>query len=215
MRRVFCLISAISLSLIFVGGMYAQDDTLINKNVTIKGRFKAGIWEAVQELSSKGIPIGFEARENLNIDTDPRIVLKSGKLEDVLDSIVKQAEFYTWEETDGVINIYPYIDRDEKIASLLDTRIGPMKVSPGDYRQTIVERVGSLFSNGERDYKIWFLSSVGKENMLGMPDKFMREINLPATDLRTVLNKLTKTQAYAPLWTVKWSQDRKDIIVGF
>lgn len=187
------------------------DDDLLKRNIKIEGRFKAGTWEAVNLLANKGIPIGFEATENMNIDTAPRVILKSGTLEDILDSISEQDAFYTWEEVDGVINVFPVMDRDKRITSFLAKQIGPITIFQGDDQVSAVEKISKSYDGG-KETDVMFHSFIGRGNRLGLPDKFDRQIDLPAGDIRSTLNKLLKFQPYLPLWTVMRSKDRMTLV---
>lgn len=216
MKILACLITAVFLSLMLAAGSPAQsvDDALLSRYIEVKGRFKAGSWEAAHFLADQGIPVGYEAAENSNIDSDPRVVLKSGTLEEILDSISRQDEFCTWEIVDGVVNFFPVMDRSKKISGLLDTKIDSITVLPGDNRASAVAKVKALYDGGNGN-GVYFHSYVEKENYLGMPDKFKDRVDIPASDLRTVLNKLAKAQPWTPLWTVRLSEDRKTVLVAF
>jgi hypothetical protein len=45
------------------------------------------------------------------------------KLEDVMNSIVKQLQYYDWEISDDVVNIFPKSGRDARLKKLLDTKV--------------------------------------------------------------------------------------------
>ena len=191
-----------------------QNRSPLKKFVTIDPLFNANIWSAVHVLADQGIPIGFEGSEHWNVDMGPRLWLKSGQLVDVLNSISEQDPSYSWKEADGVINIFPTIWRDAKIASFLQTRIGPLTVAKGDDRASTVERIGKLF-NGGIEKEIQFVSMIGAGNDLGLADKYEEQLDIPACDTRTALNKLTKPQKYRPVWTVIRSEKDNVIIVVF
>lgn len=201
-------------SLIIVVGAHAQlrPESITKRNVEINRQ--TTIWVAVQHLADNGIPIGFEAREHWNPDTDPKVILRTGTVKEILDSAVKQDGFYNWEEVDGVINVYPVKDRCERCALFLARRLGPLTVSTDDDRASVVERVSNLFDGG-RGNEMEFHSVIGRGNHLGLPDKLSEQVNIPASDLKTILNKVTRGQPYSPIWTVTPSQDRKIVIVMF
>lgn len=217
MKRFYCFCLMIFLSWISVAKCIAHplDDSLIKKNVIIEGRFKAGIWEAVHLLANKGIPIGFEGREHLSIDTEDSIILRSGTVEEILDSIVNQDIFYTWEEREGVINIYPVMDRDKEIESLLNTNCGPIKILSIDDRASTVGKIGDLFTSISSRKDIKFFPVIGKENSLGLPNKIKEDLNIPKSSLKSVLNLITRNQTFVPLWTIKPSPDGKEFDVVF
>lgn len=184
-------------------GLLAQASTpsILNRRITIDQRFKAGTWEAVYYLADQGVPIGFEAKAHMNVDTDPRVVLKSGTLEDVLDSIVRQDVFYTWTERDGVINVFPIMDRNPKSLAFLQTRIGEVSIRKGDKKASVVELISRMYKGNQSSDAI-FLSVIGSRNELGLPDTYSDEIRLPRLEMRSVLNELVKKQAYRPIWTL-------------
>ncbi|HEV7643520.1 MAG TPA: hypothetical protein VGO50_06190 [Pyrinomonadaceae bacterium] len=207
-------LNSILLAVSIIGCLHAQTqkESILERKVKID--IRATTWVAVHDLAYNGIPIGFEARKHWNVDTDPQVILHSGTVKEILDSIVKQDTFYTWEEVDGVINIHPVRDRYEKSASFLATRIGPITVSPAEDSASAVERISNLFDGG-KERGIQFHSLVGRGNTVGVPEKFKGRLDIPASDVRTTLNKLTKVQPYAPLWTVTPSQDGDTILVVF
>jgi hypothetical protein len=54
------------------------------------------------------------------------------RLDDVMDSIVKQMQNYDWDVSDGVINIFPIRGRDERLKSFLDVKVERFAVGAGD-----------------------------------------------------------------------------------
>jgi hypothetical protein len=56
---------------------------------------------------------------------------KDARLEDVLDSIVRQMENYNWEINNDVVNIFPVRGRDQRLKKLLDTRVRNFAVGKG------------------------------------------------------------------------------------
>ncbi|MGE3466601.1 MAG: hypothetical protein AB7J13_06675 [Pyrinomonadaceae bacterium] len=210
------ILKSIFLILMLVAGLYAQvkEESILNRHVTVDPLFHANIWSAAQDLADQGIPIGFEAREHWNVDMGPRLFLNSGPLRDVLNSISKQDPTYTWQEVDGVINVFPTIDRNKQIVAFLGTRTGPITVNKGDDRASVVERVSKLYHSGQGK-EARFFSVIGAGNHLGVPDKFEEQFTIPISDMRTILNRLTKVQAYHPLWTVKKYSNSEELTVVF
>lgn len=211
MKMVFSLINII-LFLALAGGVNAQTQSPSILQQHVKINIRASIWEAVHKLADNGIPMGFEAREHWDVDNDPQVTLSSGTVEEILDSIVKQDASYKWEEVDGVIKIYPVMDRFEKSASFLAVRVGPFTVNAGEDRASMVEKLSNLFVAGKAN-GVEFHSRIGRGSSHGLPDKFKEQFSIDASDVRTTLNKLAKPQAYAPIWTVTPSKDRKTITV--
>lgn len=54
---------------------------------------------------------------------------KDARLQDVLDEIVKQMQYYDWTITDDVVNIFPIKGRDPKCEKLLNIRVREFRVS--------------------------------------------------------------------------------------
>ena len=159
MKSAVCLIlKSMFLLLMLVVGLHSQaeEESILSRKVRVDPLFNANIWSAVHHLANQGIPIGFEAREHWNVDMGPRLLLKSGPLKDVLDSISKQDPSYTWQVVDGVINVFPTTDRNKKIEAFLEARIGPITVNKGDSRAAVVERVGKLYNAGKERQRVFF-----------------------------------------------------------
>ena len=216
MKRVMLLGGKVILfTLIFTIGLQAQkDDELLKRTVEIDPSFNANIWSAVHVLADQGIPIGFEAAEHWNVDMGPKLCLKSGSLSEVLKSISQQDPGYVWQENDGVINFFPSADRNVKSLAALETRIGPTTVNKGDSRAYVVEQLSRLFDEAGGK-KLQFHSAVGAGNNLGIPDKFDKQIDIPKSDTRTVLNRLIKAQAFSPIWSVMQYAKRDELILVF
>ncbi len=217
-RAVHLALKVTLLSLLSIAVLHAQprEESILKRNIKID--IRASTWTAVHHLADKGIPIGIETREGWNVDTDPRVKLSSGRLEEILASIVKQDPSYKWELVDGVINFYPVAGRFEKSASFLATRLGAITIYPFDDRATIVERFSNLFANATADgtkAEIQFHSVIGRGNHLDLPDKCSKQIDITASDVRTALNKMVQCQPFSPMWTVTPSKDRKGIVVVF
>lgn len=213
---VHILLRILFLSLMVAGGLQAQVREKAVLNRTIEIDIRATTWAAVHHLADKGIPIGIETREDWNVDTDPRVELRSGTVEEILASIVKQDPSYKWELVDGVINLTPVAGRFEKSAAFLATRLGAITIYPFDDRATTVERFRNLFSNSSADgtkAEIEFHSVIGRGNHLGLPDKCSKQIDIPASDVRTALNKTVRCQRFSPIWTITPAKDRQGIVV--
>lgn len=67
------------------------------------------------------------------ISTEHLITLdfKEGRLDEVMDAIVKQMGNYDWEINDEVVNIYPFQGRDERLKKLLDLKVRGFVVGEG------------------------------------------------------------------------------------
>ena len=210
------VVSATILGLFLAIGAQAQrqEKLLLDRDVHIDSRFHANIWSAVHVLADQGIPIGFEARQHWNVDAGPRLRLKSGALSAVLQAICQQDSSYAWQEVDGVINLFPVSDRNNKTILFLNTRIGPITIKKGDDRASTVDRLRMLFE-GAGGGDAQFFSQIGLGNHLGLDDKFWNELSIPISDMRTVLNRLIKEQRYRPIWSVMQYTNREDITFVF
>jgi hypothetical protein len=80
----------------------------------------ATLMYALSTLSvSHRVPNGIQyAAEDRN---EPKLELKGGTLQEILDSIVIQEPLYRWQLVDGVINFVPAGERDPFIETLLNT----------------------------------------------------------------------------------------------
>lgn len=208
--------SATMLGLFLAAAAQAQtpEKLLLNREVQIDPQFHANIWSAVHVLADQGIPIGFEARSNWNVDVGPRLKLKSGTLSSVLQAICQQDSSYAWQEVDGVINFFPVADRNKKTISFFNTRIGPITIRKGDDRASTVEKIRMLFE-GAGVGEARFVSQIGFGNPLGLDDNFENEVSIPISDMKTVLNMFIKEQGYRPIWSVIQYPDREEITVVF
>ena len=63
------------------------------------------------------------------------------RLENVLNSIVRQMVNYQWEISDGVVDIFPSRGRDERLVELLNTKVADFWVGEGDVIGTIKARL--------------------------------------------------------------------------
>lgn len=69
------------------------------------------------------IPIGVELRNDSRKKLQQNINIKSGSLNEVLDSLISQNPDYKWEMYDNVVNISPANSRDKFLEDLLETQI--------------------------------------------------------------------------------------------
>lgn len=132
---------------------------------------------------------------------------ENGRLEDVLNKLVKQMENYKWEINDGVVNIYPIKGRDKRFEKLLDLRIKKFTFENGDPVWKITTNIMALpeFSafmvtnnlrfNGGRSGPEGALREMYDRKI----DEGMVFSNLKFRDL---LNKITKIKRGA--WILKW-----------
>jgi hypothetical protein len=215
-RLTFVIIKIVLLCLLPSAAVHGQktDTSILNRSVEIDSRFHANIWSAIHDLASQGIPIGFEAAEGWTVDMGPRLLLKSGPLFEVLNSIGRQDTSYSWKEIDGVINFFPSRNRNKRSASFLEMRIGAMIVKKGADRASVVEGIRKLAdSSGETDFN--FASAIGAGNQLGLPDKVGEELIISDSSMRTVLNRLIKVQSYRPIWSVVQYSNQDNLTLVF
>jgi hypothetical protein len=202
--------------LIFSIDLQAQIRTksVLDRHVVIDSSFNANIWSAVHILADQGVPIGFEAAENWNVDMGPRLSLKSGRLVDVLNSISGQDKSYSWQEADGVIDFTPSSDRNKEAILFLDMSVDPLLFGKGDNRAFVVQTLQNLSEKGKvKDFR--FLSALGSDNDLGLPDGLDAQLYIPASSMKTVLNKLIKVQVYSPIWSIVRYSNEKELTLFF
>jgi len=98
------------------------------------------------------VPIGFEPESKIEAqntqestqaqfdDNASLILVNDGSLREVLDELVKFKPQYNWEVLNGVINIYPKLNRDIALQAILETRIDTFSF----------ENINSIMSLGSR-----------------------------------------------------------------
>lgn len=98
-----------------------SDEALLNQKIDLH-LSKVTMMHALSELSvTHRVPNGIEySAADRN---EAKLVLESGSLREILDSIVKQEPLYRWELVNGVINFVPAGERDPFIETLLKTAV--------------------------------------------------------------------------------------------
>lgn len=104
--------------------------------------------QALAEVAYKyNVPISLEAATDEDFLKSRQVTVQvtSGKIADVLDSIVKQKPAYTWEVSETSIRVFPRSDfRDPLLQTLLELRIGrfvlPKRSAKLTFRQTLSGR---------------------------------------------------------------------------
>lgn len=129
------------------------------------------------------------------------------RLEDVLNSIIKQIENYKWEINDGVVNIYPVKGRDDKFEKLLGLKIKRFSFEKGKPIWEITKNIKALpeFSSFTTANNLHYSGGrSGPESAL--QEQYGRTIDegMDFSDLtfRDLLNKITKIKKGS--WILKW-----------
>jgi hypothetical protein len=173
------------------------------ENVDIEAQ---GIESFFSDLSLEyGIPIGLEIASNDNHFEEFDIELKKGTLADFLNKFVKAYNLYTWDITDGVINIFPKDGyRDLAIGELLKTKVANYKVKENtncwkavDLLLATPEIRSELEASGIAQSGLNFSGSYIPH--LG------REFTLDVSNMtvKSILNKMAKDSSLARIWVVK------------
>ena len=142
--------------------------------------------------------------------------IKSGTLEEILNSIIAQEPQYKWELRDGVINVFPIKARDSFLKAFLETKIidfYPEKgISKFKVRDAIIDlpNVKTLLKKEnveilKRDYL--------ESNYLYPDDEI--EISISNSDVRGILNKIIGDSVHK-FWLVERIGDKKEsLLVSF
>lgn len=133
--------------------------------------------------------------------------IDEGKLEDVLNQVVKQMKNYKWEINDGVVNIFPIKDRDERFKELLEQNIKEFNLEKG---QTVEDITTKLLSSQKvleflKTNNLVF-TGIRNGNESVIKAQYGRaineEINFSNLTLKELLNKITKIKKGG--WILKW-----------
>ncbi len=148
------------------------------------------------------------AKPSFKADLHPITVnVQNERLEVVLNQVVKQMENYKWEINDGVVNIFPIRDRDERFERLLGLKIERFTFEKGKTIEDITTNIQSLHE---------FLRFMGKNRLIFIgvrtgADFVLKaqygrtlEVGMDFSNLtfRDLLNKITKIKRGG--WILKW-----------
>src|SRR5690606_26690050 len=109
--------------LIFNFCVDAQEGVIVHKTIPKLSIDSISLREALFELSRNyNVPIGLEM--SLGEESKKQILnLQNSTLEDALNSLIATNSNYQWRLNDGVINVYPKINRDIITQELLELNI--------------------------------------------------------------------------------------------
>lgn len=203
--------------LFFFHNLFGQvnDKTLLDRKINLNLK-KVSLFQACATLANlEGIPLGLEGATDFKIEGKENLVIKSGTLKEILDSIVKQEPNYIWEVRDGVINFYPVFSRDKNIQTLLETKIKRFKLRKEEGRFGISEKINKL----DEINKV--LSSKQIKLNIGVRSKrngmdATTDIDMSNTDLRGILNKIIKNNNTSKFWSInRFEDDGEGIFLAF
>jgi hypothetical protein len=135
------------------------------------------------------------------------IDIENGRLEEVLNQIVKQMQNYKWEINDGVVNILPIKGRDERFKDLLEIKVNSFIFEKGKTVEDITTNIRLLpeFRNFMQENKLVFTGVRNGADFV-LKAQYGRTIsegmdfsNLTFCEL---LNKITKIKKGG--WILKW-----------
>lgn len=154
--------------------------------------------------------IGLQSYIVFKADNYPITVnFDNAKLEDVLNEIVRQMNFYKWEINNDVVNIFPTQGRHEKFAELLDTKISQFTFEKGKTVRDITANIKELpeFIKYTENNNLFF-RGVRSGPILLIDPQYGRtidgEMNFSNLTLRELLNKVTKIKKGG--WQLQWLQ---------
>lgn len=129
------------------------------------------------------------------------------RLEDILNVIVKQAEYYKWEVNDGVVNIYPKNGRADRFEQLLNLRIRRFVFEGGSPIWKITTNIKALpeFSAfvGENNLRFTGVRSGPQSALQKMYGRRIEEpMSFSDLTFRELLNRVTKIKRGG--WILKW-----------
>ena len=129
------------------------------------------------------------------------------KLRKVFDQIVSQMDNYKWKINNGIVNIYPVKERDERFRRLLELHIDRFVLKKGKTVEDITTSIASLpeFHRFMTENKLSFSGvkpGFGYEVKARYGRTIDQEINFSNGTFRDLLNEITKVKKGG--WIVKW-----------
>lgn len=152
-----------------------------------------------------GVPVGLEISPNDTEFHSYSIDFKGGALPELIAEIITQNRLYTWQITEGVVQVYP-IDRnpDNQLKELLETNISKFKIKEGTSSWSLVSALISvpeiqkvLTTNKlvyrPRSFSGGYIPQLGRNFTCDFSNQ----------TLRSVLNKVIKDSPTAKFWVIK------------
>ena len=161
------------------------------------------------------VPMGFESSVDLDLEKKTnKILIKKGKLNVVMDSIVKHNPNYRWEIRDGVVNVYPIDSRDEVLKNLLESKIknfSTAEVGRAGIRKIIHEtkEIKEILNSQQIELNIFIRTSLNETDEVIADFKFFN------TDLRSVLNNIVKSSKENKLWFINRGNSKKEVLLVY
>jgi hypothetical protein len=125
------------------------------------------------------------------VGTHPIILdFDNARLEDVVDSLVKQMKNYQWHIDDGVVNIFPAEGRDDRIVKLLALAIPKFSIKKPLFVASIRSKLMKLpeLENPLTDTRIFVIKGEGDFVL----SELSKEIELTDVTLKQLLNRATR-----------------------
>jgi hypothetical protein len=188
------------------------DSSLLNKPVPSIDIKANTVPDLLGRLASTNeIPIGVEALPETSAPRVPiRFVFRSGSVRDGLDAIVAAHPEYSWEETEGVINILPR----RHVESLLDVTVSKFQASQVGKD----EAVAALMRTPE--VVAWpARSGVQQRSFTGgiltdTSDAGNVSLTVSNANVRTILNRIMKASRSSSWTYIRYGPDNRYLSVS-
>lgn len=159
------------------------------------------------------VPIGAVLSSDSRSHPDRKIVISSGKLRDILDSLVEQEGGYAWETNGGVVNIVPISKFDSRLFKLLKIQVKEVAIE-GEYskfqiRDQILDLPEiKLFLNESKLEVLnrYYPYNLGKD---GMPKV---SLNIKGLDVQELLNIIVK-DSKERIWILETIGESKEYLL--
>jgi hypothetical protein len=176
--------------------------------------------QALAEVAYKyGVPISLEAATNEDFLKSRRVTIQvtSGKIADVLDSIVEQKPAYTWEVSKTSIRVFPKGEfRDPLLQTLLELRIGrfvlPKRTAKLTFRQTLSgkpELKSLLSSYGVRSS----IEAFSPYDISPFGDDFSMDVE--NATVRSILDSIIKDSPIKYWFINRNGENRQYLVINF
>lgn len=212
-RFLLCLLTLIlvSSSLNAQAGVDSrrQKDLALRQLQNVRIR-KQTVGSLLSELSlSYGVPIGFEAAPSDGELGNYQLDFKKGTLAELLTQFVADNDRYTWEISEGVVNIVPKTaSRDFLLQSVLEVKINAFQIKAGTSCSELAE---SLFATPEVNKLLVASGATYRHSSFSgfyIP-QIGRDFTLNVTDstVRSVLNGVVAKSPTAKFWVLSRNSD--------
>ena len=176
--------------------------------------------QALAEVAYKySVPISLEAATNEDFSVSSRVTVHvtSGKIADVLNSIVKQKPAYTWEVDESSIRVFPRSEfRDPLLQTLLELRIGrfvlPKRTAKLTFRQTLSGRPelkSLLTSYGVRSS----IEAFSPDDIAPFGPQF--SLDVENATVRSILDSIIKDSPTKYWFINRHGENRQYLVINF